>query len=260
MKEAQASINATVAQILGEGVGRDPQFDAIKNAQAQLAQQDERFFDLASDDARRESQELDAASDSQQAPILLRRSEHRSGHARSSRSTTWRGSRPATARLETMRAGRGLHHQPESNDEATRIEDEATAAARNFLFAASGVVLLSLLLASIVARSIARPLSRLTQGAYRLSEEGLPALVEQLRHPEAEINGEEMAPIDIDSRDEIGQLASAFNAIQDVTKSVATRAGRAAAQGHRRHLRQPRSTQPDAARPPDRVHRSARVP
>src|SRR5690606_3884824 len=51
---------------------------------------------------------------------------------------------------------------------------------------------------------------------------GLPALVEQLRNPEAEIVGDELTPIAVDSKDEIGELATAFNNIQDVTKSVAT--------------------------------------
>jgi signal transduction histidine kinase len=220
VKESQASINATVSQILGEGVGRQPQFDAIDSAQTLLDQQQQRFFELASDDARRQQQELDAASDSQTSVILLREVLNigPGTQIQSVDNTEWIAA--ATARLDTMRKVEDFITNS-VKAQATQIEDEATAAARNFLFGAAGVVLLSLLLASVVARSIARPLGRLTQGAYRLSEEGLPALVEQLRNPEAEGVGDELTPIDIDSRDEIGQLASAFNSIQEVTKSVA---------------------------------------
>ena len=46
--------------------------------------------------------------------------------------------------------------------------------------------------------------------------------------------------------------------IQRVTTEVADEQAVAAAQGHRRHLREPGPPQPGAARPPDRVHRPAR--
>lgn len=59
--------------------------------------------------------------------------------------------------------------------------------------------------------------------AYTLSTERLPALVERLRNPE---DGQEdlsasLTRIDISSKDEIGQLADAFNSIQQVTVEVA---------------------------------------
>jgi signal transduction histidine kinase len=218
-KEAQANINATVAQMLVDGVGRDPQFDALTNAQAELEEQEQRFRELASDDARTEYQTLDTATGSQNALNLLRQI-RQSGPGAPLTVPPGEWVTNATLRLDTLRAVEDSV-TADVAAEATRIEDDATAAARNFLFGASAVVLISLLLASLVARSIARPLARLTDGAYKLSEERLPALVEHLRNPDSEPVGDELAPIEIDSRDEIGQLAKAFNAIQDVTKNVA---------------------------------------
>ena len=71
---------------------------------------------------------------------------------------------------------------------------------------------------------------------------------------------EPLVPLEVDSSDEIGQLAEAFNAIQEVTSRGRRGAGRPAPPGHRRHLRQPGPPQPVAARPPDRVHRRPRGP
>lgn len=219
-KEAEANLHATVAQMLVDREGRAPQFDAITNAQRQYDEQIQRFIDLASDSARRDLQTREAASDSQASNLLLRQVINLGANVPLTVDAgEWIGA--ATARLDTLRGVEDFV-TTSVDSQATTIEQDATAAARNFLVGAIGVVLVSLLLASLVARSIARPLGRLTEGAYRLSEERLPALVEQLRNPESDEVGEALQPIDIDSKDEIGQLASAFNAIQDVTKTVAS--------------------------------------
>ncbi|WP_029067751.1 HAMP domain-containing sensor histidine kinase [Jonesia quinghaiensis] len=77
----------------------------------------------------------------------------------------------------------------------------------------------SLAIAYVTSRSITRPLKRLTESAERVKDE-LPTLVEQVaipgQGPELEFEA-----IDIDSRDEVGQLAAAFNSVNSTTIEVA---------------------------------------
>ncbi|MEU5879325.1 nitrate- and nitrite sensing domain-containing protein [Spirillospora sp. NPDC047279] len=79
------------------------------------------------------------------------------------------------------------------------------------------VLLLGLLLAGaatvIIARSLVRPLRRLRDGALEVAGSRLPGLVDRLRDPEAAAGGIEVDPIDIDSTDEIGQVARAFDEV-----------------------------------------------
>ena len=109
-------------------------------------------------------------------------------------------------------------------DTAGDLASNAFRGALLYLFGGIGALVLAFGLAVVVARSVTRPLNRLTGAAYRLSTEQLPSLVEQLRSPDdeaAESIAETLAPIPVDSTDEIGQLAEAFNSIQSVTVDVA---------------------------------------
>ncbi|HEY0117996.1 MAG TPA: nitrate- and nitrite sensing domain-containing protein [Cellulomonas sp.] len=80
-------------------------------------------------------------------------------------------------------------------------------------------VVLSFVLAIVIARTIVIPLRRLTAAATDLREE-LPRLVEQVQVPG---EGPQMsAPqIPVTSRDEVGRLAGAFNAVNATTFQVA---------------------------------------
>ncbi len=99
---------------------------------------------------------------------------------------------------------------------------EADKTARLYLIGTAAAVILSILLASLLARRINRRLQRLTGAANQLATVELPRLVEDLRSPgDATAPTEPITPLEVDSRDEIGQLAEAFNAIQQVTSQVA---------------------------------------
>jgi signal transduction histidine kinase len=107
---------------------------------------------------------------------------------------------------------------------ATAQANEAQRAALIYLLFAIGSIAVAAVVTYSVGRSITVPLKKLTNAAYTLSAERLPALVERLRNPEEESHeslAATLAPIDIQSRDEIGQLADSFNSIQQVTIEVA---------------------------------------
>ncbi|MBN1173237.1 MAG: nitrate- and nitrite sensing domain-containing protein [Micromonosporaceae bacterium] len=84
-----------------------------------------------------------------------------------------------------------------------------------------GMLLLAILFAWLVARSMARSLRELRHGALTLAQFGLPQAVTRLRDPALVAQGgspqqiaEHLAdPLPIRSRDEFGQVAEAFNAV-----------------------------------------------
>jgi methyl-accepting chemotaxis protein len=81
------------------------------------------------------------------------------------------------------------------------------------------VALLALLL---VARSMAQPLQRLRAGAMEIAERRLPEAVQRLRTTETGHLDVRVEPLGIRSRDEIGQVAQAVDAIQEVAVRLAS--------------------------------------
>ncbi|MEO5841433.1 MAG: nitrate- and nitrite sensing domain-containing protein [Acidimicrobiales bacterium] len=106
-------------------------------------------------------------------------------------------------------------------DTATKDESSANRQAQTYLVIAASAVILAIALAMLLARSVVGPLRRLTRSAYELSEERLPQLVEQLTKPDSDAAQFTLEPIEVRSHDEIGQLARAFNNLQEVTSNVA---------------------------------------
>jgi len=118
--------------------------------------------------------------------------------------------------------------------ETTRTEDATTAmgelgsqARRERLVYAglvTGGLALAIGLAVLAARSITKPLRRLTDAADELAERRLPRLVEALRNPGQEDErylAATIEPLDLDGNDELGRLSRAFNSVQSVAVSVA---------------------------------------
>lgn len=109
------------------------------------------------------------------------------------------------------------------SDATAAAQAEAETAreeAQSFLVLAGSVVLLALLMAVIIGRSISRPLTRLTRNAEQLSAEELPALVESMRSA-GRTDAPVLTPIEAKGRDEVAQLAHAISEIQQVTIDVA---------------------------------------
>ncbi|WP_428829926.1 nitrate- and nitrite sensing domain-containing protein [Saccharothrix syringae] len=97
--------------------------------------------------------------------------------------------------------------------------DELTGAARTAAFRDSGIVLGALLLALVmalfVARSILNPLRVLRRTALQVADRGLPEAVGQiLKDPNPqEAAKTAIAPVPITTREEVGQVARAFDAV-----------------------------------------------
>ena len=91
------------------------------------------------------------------------------------------------------------------------------SAAQNDLYLNAALIIAVLLLAAVatflIARSISRPLQVLRTSALDIAEVRLPALIERLRDPAQAEAGLGVEPIPIDSRDEIGAVARAFDAV-----------------------------------------------
>jgi len=100
--------------------------------------------------------------------------------------------------------------------------ERQNSAERQALFVVLLAVLglgLATMLAVGLARRITRPLRRLTAAAGEIGAE-LPRMVERMQVP-GEGPGVVVEPIAVESADEIGRLAEAFNTVNDVTVQVA---------------------------------------
>ncbi|MFF3465500.1 nitrate- and nitrite sensing domain-containing protein [Streptomyces sp. NPDC002619] len=97
--------------------------------------------------------------------------------------------------------------------EASDIADNAKTSA----FITGGVVLFALLLAFILAGTVARQMSRsmrqLRNAAFGIAEQRLPMLVDQLSRTDPGRVDTRVAPIPINSTDEIGEVARAFDQV-----------------------------------------------
>ena len=95
------------------------------------------------------------------------------------------------------------------------------------------LLLLAILFAWLVARSMARSLRELRQGALSVAQFGLPHAVSRLRDPSlqqsltpAQVADQVAEPLPVRSRDEFGQVTEAFNAVH--LEAVRTAAEQAA--------------------------------
>ncbi len=103
------------------------------------------------------------------------------------------------------------------NDNITNRVGQLHSGAQQAALLAAGITLLVLLLvlfaALIVARSLVRPLRRLRAGALDIASVQLPERVRMLSESPESTTSMEVAPIDVVSEDEIGQVARAFDQV-----------------------------------------------
>jgi Nitrate and nitrite sensing/HAMP domain/Histidine kinase-, DNA gyrase B-, and HSP90-like ATPase len=101
--------------------------------------------------------------------------------------------------------------------------DETTARTRAAVDAAGVLLVLALAvgLSLIVVRSLLRPLGLLRSSAEEVAHSQLPGVVERLQKAEPVDLNAETRPIGIRDRDEIGQVARAFDAVHSTAVRVA---------------------------------------
>jgi HAMP domain-containing protein len=112
----------------------------------------------------------------------------------------------------------------EARDRAGRLGDTSRRESTGFAALAGVGLLLALAVALLAARSITRPLRRLTVAADHLAEERLPKLVDALRNPgddDERFLAATLEPLEVRSDDELAHLARALNAVQAVAVNVA---------------------------------------
>jgi signal transduction histidine kinase len=105
----------------------------------------------------------------------------------------------------------------------TTADDAASAALREVRIyggAAVFAMLATLLLIWFVSRAVIGPVRRLTAAAREMSQRQLPALVESLRTG-GDVSAIRPVRVEVQSEDEIGELAQAFNDVEAVTFQVA---------------------------------------
>jgi len=105
-------------------------------------------------------------------------------------------------------------------ERATNQADDASSAQRNYLLGTLGALALAIALAALVARSLTKPVRQLTTSATRIANEELPDLVQAISTQQQPVSPT-FAPIKVRSRDEIGELAAAFNTVHHVAVSTA---------------------------------------
>jgi hypothetical protein len=100
------------------------------------------------------------------------------------------------------------------------------SSARQDLYLNVGLIVVVLLLAfaatTVIARSISRPLQVLRTSALDIAGVRLPAVIERLRDPAKAESEPEVRPIAIDSTDEIGAVARAFDEVHHAAVHLAS--------------------------------------
>ena len=136
----------------------------------------------------------------------------------STRSAVGIGMTPAQwLTASTQQLARMEQIQSEQVNEVDKLVNQLTHGARTSALISAAFIFLilgfALLATFLVARSILRPLRLLRSAALGVAYEGLPATVRRLQDDPSAEGALEVAPIGVDSSDEIGQVARAFDAV-----------------------------------------------
>ncbi|QBI55133.1 sensor histidine kinase [Streptomonospora litoralis] len=112
---------------------------------------------------------------------------------------------------------------------ATSVRSQAatlSAGALSRAVAESILVLIVLVavftLTSVVVRSLVRPLRSLREGALRIAEDDLPGAIARMQESSSASGEIDVKPIEVSSRDEIGEVARSFDEVHRVALTLAS--------------------------------------
>jgi signal transduction histidine kinase len=95
----------------------------------------------------------------------------------------------------------------------TSLHDGAIALAVIYSLAVALLLGIALITTLIIGRSMVRPLRRLRNGALEVAEDRLPEAVRRINEAGGDSIPADVEPIDVDSSDEIGEVARAFDQV-----------------------------------------------
>ena len=107
-------------------------------------------------------------------------------------------------------------------DEANELRDAAIARALMDLVLVAAVLLAVFILTSLVVRSLVRPLRTLEDGARRVAERDLPDAINRMQEAGTAPDNVKVTPIEVDTHDEIGEVARAFDDVHRVALTLAS--------------------------------------
>lgn len=124
----------------------------------------------------------------------------------------------ALGRLQTVEEGIAEGIAADANT----LRDEAMGRALIDLFVVAGVLLAVFVLTSLVVRSLVRPLRALEDGARRVAERDLPDAINRMQEAGTVPENVKVTPIEVDTHDEIGEVARAFDDVHRVALTLAS--------------------------------------
>ncbi len=124
----------------------------------------------------------------------------------------------ALGRLQTVEEGlaEGIAADADS------LRDGAMGRALIDLFVVVAVLLAVFVLTSLVVRSLVRPLRALEDGARRVAERDLPDAINRMQEAGSVPENVKVTPIEVDTHDEIGEVARAFDDVHRVALTLAS--------------------------------------
>nr|WP_040702391.1 nitrate- and nitrite sensing domain-containing protein [Nocardiopsis ganjiahuensis] len=107
-------------------------------------------------------------------------------------------------------------------DDANDLRDQSLMRTVIDLIIVAGVLLAVFILTSLVVRSLVRPLRTLEDGARRVAERDLPESINRMQEAGAVPETVRVTPIEVDTQDEIGEVARAFDDVHRVALTLAS--------------------------------------